>query len=431
LTAPDETLIRGLIQQADKAAAAGQRDEAEKLLARAEAAAPAHPMVLNARAIQLLQSGDMTGGRALLEQALRSDPRNTSLWINLATALRALELRDEEEQALQSLLKLEPRHLLALLQKAELLELRGKPRAAAAVFHNALQTLPPGTRLPQSLREKIAHAFESVRKNDLALETQISSAVSGVRAAHPDPARGRVEHGLAALLGKRRIYPPQPSFLHVPMLPSWEFYPREQFDWLAELEAATPSIRDECQRVLRQDAGLEPYITRPEGSPLDQWAELNHSRKWSVFYLWRDGVRVEAHTLRCPITAALLARLPMSTVPGYSPTAFFSILEPGAHIPAHCGATNSRLIVHLPLVVPPKSRFRVGSETREWREGEAWVFDDTIEHEAWNESDKLRAILIFDVWHPSLNAAERELIHAAVPAIKDYYRGEMSISGSE
>ena len=85
----------------------------------------------------------------------------------------------------------------------------------------------------------------------------------------------------------------------------------------------------------------------------------------------------------------------------------------------------------LPLVVPPQCRFRVGSDTREWREGQAWVFDDTIEHEAWNDSEVPRAILIFDTWHPALTRAERELIRTAVPAIKDYYRDEVQISGSE
>jgi aspartate beta-hydroxylase len=121
----------------------------------------------------------------------------------------------------------------------------------------------------------------------------------------------------------------------------------------------------------------------------------------------------------------------VANVPGYAPSAFFSILDRKSHIPAHTGVTNARLIVHLPLVVPAQCRFRVGSDTREWREGEAWVFDDTIEHEAWNESDVPRAILIFDTWHPSLTAAERELILTAVPAIKDYYRDEITISGSD
>jgi aspartate beta-hydroxylase len=431
LSAHDETLIRGLIQQAERAAAAGQRDEAQRLLARAEAQAPDHPLVLNACAVDQLQSGQAASARERLERALLAEPGNPSLWMNLATALRALGLRDEEERALQSVLAIEPRHLFALLAKAELLGLRGKAKAAAAAYNNALQTLQPNARLPNALREPIARALESVRRNDEALASHVGQALGEVRARHDAASRERAEHGLAALLGKRRIYHPQPSFLHIPKLPAHEFYPREDFAWLAEFEAATPKIREECERVLREDsAALEPYISRPEGVPLDQWAELNKSRKWSAFFLWRDGQRVDAHADRCPITAALLTNSPVAQVPGYAPTAFFSILDAGAHIPAHSGVTNARLIVHLPLVVPPKCRFRVGSDTREWQPGKAWVFDDSIEHEAWNESDVPRAILIFDTWHPSLTPAERDVIRTAVPAIRDYYRDEVTLSGA-
>ncbi|MFN5903064.1 MAG: aspartyl/asparaginyl beta-hydroxylase domain-containing protein, partial [Novosphingobium sp.] len=90
--------------------------------------------------------------------------------------------------------------------------------------------------------------------------------------------------------------------------------------------------------------------------------------------------------------------------------AFFSLLKPRTRIPPHTGVTNIRSIVHLPLIVPQGCGFRVGGETREWHEGEAFVFDDTIEHEAWNDSDHLRAVLIFDVWNPWLTLAERDLI---------------------
>jgi aspartyl/asparaginyl beta-hydroxylase (cupin superfamily) len=432
LSTNDEALIRGLIQQAEKAAAAGQRDEAQKLLARASALAPEHPLVLNACAIDLLQAGNPAGARELLERAAARDAGNPVLWMNLATALRALDLRDEEEKALQSVLAIEPRQLLALLQKAELLVRRGKPKAAATVYHNALQTISPTTRLPSVLREPLQRAFEAVRINDQALADHLDRTLVRTRASHADRELERAEHGLAALLGKRRIYHAQPTFLHVPKLPEFEFYARDDFPWLAEFEAATAEIRGECERALREDAdGVVPYIAYPDGVPLDQWAELNRSRKWSAFFLWRDGVRIDAHAERCPKTAALMAKAPYADVPGYAPTAFFSILDRKSHIPPHSGVTNSRLIVHLPLVVPPQCRFRVGSEIREWQEGKAWVFDDTIEHEAWNDSDVPRAILIFDTWHPALTGGERELIRTAVPAIKDYYRDEISITGSE
>jgi aspartyl/asparaginyl beta-hydroxylase (cupin superfamily) len=111
----------------------------------------------------------------------------------------------------------------------------------------------------------------------------------------------------------------------------------------------------------------------------------------------------------------------MHDVTGHAPTAFFSILDAGAHIPAHTGVTNSRVIVHLPLVLPGACRFRVGSQTREWRLGEAWVFDDTIEHEAWNDSAWPRAILIFDVWNPFLADGERAVIRRAIPAVAEFF----------
>ncbi len=432
MSAQDETLLKGLIQQAERAQAAGQREEAQRLLARAESISSTHPLVLNARAIDLLHTGNAARARQLLEQATQAEPKNPSLWMNLATALRGLGLRDEEEQALARVLALEPRHLIALLKKGELLEQRGRLKAAAQVFHNALQTVTPNMRVPNVLHDMLTHALEVVRRNDAAVEQQIEARVAQVRAEFGGEALERVDHGIAALLGKRRIYHPQPTFLHIPKLPDYEFYPRSQFPWLAEFEAAVPAIRAECERVLREDTGaIVPYIDYPEGVPLDQWAELNKSRRWSAFFLWRDGVRVDANADRCPHTAALLAKAPVADVPGYAPTAFFSLLDRKSHIPPHTGVTNSRLIVHLPLVVPPQCRFRVGSDTREWREGQAWVFDDTIEHEAWNDSDVPRAILIFDTWHPALTRGERELIRTAVPAIKDYYRDEVQISGSE
>ena len=104
-------------------------------------------------------------------------------------------------------------------------------------------------------------------------------------------------------------------------------------------------------------------------------------------------------------------------MPRRTPTAFFSILKPRTHLPAHTGVSNTRTIVHLPLIVPPGCRFRVGGETREWREGECLFFDDTIEHEAWNDSDELRAVLIFDTWNPHLSPAERDMLRALFGAM--------------
>ncbi len=102
--------------------------------------------------------------------------------------------------------------------------------------------------------------------------------------------------------------------------------------------------------------------------------------------------------------------MPQAELPGRAPTAFFSILKPRTRIPPHGGVTNARATVHLPLIVPPGCGFRVGGETRAWVEGRAFAFDDTIEHEAWNESDEPRVILILDVWNPYLTAVEQQML---------------------
>jgi aspartyl/asparaginyl beta-hydroxylase (cupin superfamily) len=168
-------------------------------------------------------------------------------------------------------------------------------------------------------------------------------------------------------------------------------------------------------------AGLEPYVAYPDGVPLDQWRELNRSRRWSAYFLWNQGAAQPLHLAHCPRTAEAVKAAPQCDVTQHGPNVFFSILEPRTRIPPHTGVTNTRLTVHLPLIVPPGCGFRVGGEMREWIPGRAWVFDDTIEHEAWNDSDAPRAILIFDVWNPYLSVAERDLVRAATEAIGSYY----------
>ena len=123
-------------------------------------------------------------------------------------------------------------------------------------------------------------------------------------------------------------------------------------------------------------------------------------------------MRRDAACDACPATAAVIGAVPRVDIPGRAPTAFFSILEPRTRIPPHTGVTNTRCTVHLPLIVPAGCGFRVGGETRAWVEGRAFAFDDTIEHEAWNDSDDLRAVLIVDVWNPHLTAPERSMVRA-------------------
>jgi aspartyl/asparaginyl beta-hydroxylase (cupin superfamily) len=141
---------------------------------------------------------------------------------------------------------------------------------------------------------------------------------------------------------------------------------------------------------------------------------LNRSSDWTAIHLLKNGSRIEANALHCPETLALLAQLPQPQIQGASPNAMFSLLRPHTHIPPHVGIANTRLVCHLPLIVPEGCWFRVGAETRPWKRGEAFLFDDSIEHEAMNPTDQLRVVFIFDVWHPDLSKAEREAVAALI-----------------
>jgi aspartyl/asparaginyl beta-hydroxylase (cupin superfamily) len=225
------------------------------------------------------------------------------------------------------------------------------------------------------------------------------------------------------MLGRRQIYTNVCHGMHYPFLPADEYFDREHFPWLEELEAETDVIRAEVTALLASDdPGLSPYVTMPPGTPANVWTDLNNSRAWSALHLWKDGQRIDGACAKAPRTAAIVEKLPLAQIPGRAPTVFFSILQAGQHIPPHTGVTNTRTIIHLPLVVPPGCRFRVGGETREWHAGEAFAFDDTIEHEAWNPSGEDRAILILDVWNPYLSEQERQII-CRLFAVADAQKG--------
>jgi len=269
----------------------------------------------------------------------------------------------------------------------------------------------------------IVHARQVVDANNRALETFLEERLSAVRARHSSQPLRRFDRCVATLVQKEQIYRPEPSFMYFPYLPVLEFYERSDFPWLDAIEAAANTIRDELLAVLSDgNEPLEPYVSHARNpTQADSWRDLYQSRRWGVYFLWRDGVAYPEHIDRCPRTVAALANWPRCEVPRCSPTAVFSILEAKTRIPPHTGVNNTRLIVHLPLIVPPDCVFRVGAEQRQWQAGKALIFDDTIEHEAWNGSDTLRAVLILDIWNPALSMAERELVRTAIAGVNDFY----------
>ncbi len=410
-----------LLKRAQAAEQRGRADEAAQAWRDLAARHPRHPAVLFQQGRARLQSGDAVGAVALLNEAEAGDPTNAEAPLFTALALNMQGAHAQALAALDRALAIDPYFFLALLSKGKVLEQMGRPRSAARVYQNALKIAPPPERLPASVRAPYERAKAVVEQDARNLADFLRQRTSRVREKFEGADLRRFDECLGILAGVQKRYTHDPILLYFPRLPAIPFYDRDLFPWLGELEAATERIRDEFVRVYAEDrARFDPYMQLPPGAPLNQWRELNNSPAWSTFFLWRDGRREDANCARCPQTTALLESLPMAHQPGYGPTAMFSVLAPRTAIPPHTGSSNARLIVHLPLVLPGPCRFRVGNETRDWKMGEAWVFDDSIEHEAWNDSDEARAILIFDVWHPMLADAERELIVEMMAALNAY-----------
>jgi len=418
----DDGAIFRALQASKAAAAAGRMQESDQLLARVAQQAPNHPAVLNELGLRMMARGAPDQAMALFTRATQADPKHPMLWANLASSCQRLGRRAEEIDAIDKALALEPRHVSALLQKGAYFEAGGDARSAARTYQAVLACLPPGMDVPANIKEAIDHARSLVDADRGALLAALEEPLARIREQHGGARQRRVDACLETLMGKRPVYHSQPTWMYFPELPAIDFFDRAEFPWLDAIEAATPEIRAELLRVLVADReGLQPYIDFPEGLPIDQFRELNRSRRWSAYFLWNQGAAVAGHIARCPVTARLLDTAPRCRVEHRAPTAFFSILDPNTRIPAHTGVTNTRCTVHLPLIVPSDCGFRVGATTREWVPGRAWVFDDTIEHEAWNSSDTPRAILIFDIWNPLLTAAERDLIQAATEIYAAYY----------
>ena len=371
-------------------------------------------------AARALWARDAKTAAGLYQALTQRDPQTASHWLNLAIAQGQLGDRDAERAALDEALALEPRLLLALLLKGANLADRGDGHGANDSYQAALAVAPPFERLPPDLRPLIrrahAHVGRFLAAREQLLRERMAEAYRDLAGAKTE----RFDQALDVLVGRKSIYRQQPHSFYFPGLPETQFYDREAFPWLGEIERNTDVIRAEFEAVWREDHGFVPYIEHPRGAPVDQWAELNHSPRWSVFHLIRNSAEAPENAARCPKTFDLVRSAPGPALVNRSPNAMFSLLKPRTRIPPHTGDTNVRLVVHIPLIVPEQTGFRVGNDTRPWRVGEALIFNDTIEHEAWNDSDQLRVVLIFDIWHPDLSPDERALVGRLLAAQDEF-----------
>jgi aspartyl/asparaginyl beta-hydroxylase (cupin superfamily) len=365
---------------------------------------------------EALRQGRATEARARFERLAAAGSVNALTWLLLAISCRSSRDPEAEEAALNRLLELEPYSVNGNVMKGDC-RAAGGDESAAIYFYQAAVRNAVGVDLPPEVAGEARRAEQALRElQDRAYARR--EALLTRRGMPPATWSGRLRHALDLAAGRRQLYLQQPTIFHYPELPHVQYFDPGEFSWVPAVEAAAASIRDELVELLKDGTDdFRAYIQAgAESVRLDATKSLVDSKDWSALFLVENGAAVAKVVDRCPRTWEAIQRAPLLDIPGRGPTAMFSLLKAGARIAPHTGMFNTRLVCHLPLIVPPGCRFRVGNDVREWEEGKLMIFDDTIEHEAWNDSQEDRVVLIFDIWRPELSERERDELTALLSA---------------
>lgn len=419
-----------LRERARRSAAQGRFDEAERVYGEIAAAAPADLEALGFLSMQAMGKSQFDKAAELLERCRRVEPANAAILENLGICREALGQIDAAREALQAALEQDPKLHVARLYLGATLESMGREREALVAYIRAVAAAQKAglwhsrQTTPAWQLAKVTHAIAFAQRGHRAL---VDDALAPLRERYGD-VLARVEQCLAMQLGEVPLQladarqRPKVSFL--PGIPSTPFLDPALFPWLAELQAATPMIRAELEALLASEATFRPFLDFKAPGQLQQYLRGDGATPpaWDAFFFYRHGERDAENCQRCPGTAALLETLPLIRIRDHAPEICFSLLTPGTHILPHHGDTNSRVVIHLPLIVPADCALRVGGEIHAWREGQCVAFDDTFEHEAWNRSQDIRVVLILDAWNPHLSEAERAAFAEIVPRLGDLSR---------
>jgi len=389
---------------------------------------PGEPGVVRLLGLAQLRSGNVAAARQTFQHLVALVPGEPEGHKDLGVALASLGDLDAALASFDSALALDAQAYLARLHRGRTLERLGRDDEAVFAYFGAIRQAQDAgrwlgdTTTPPLLRDLVRNAMSVV---DAGRRRIFDRALQPLLAQHGAAALQRVETCLANYLGEVAIPPPdaaqRPLFLYFPGLPTPHYFERELFPWLAGFESKTDVIRSELQQLMQEDGGFVPFLGNDTPEQVaDQLAGTRGAPAWNAFFFYRHGQRYEDNCRRCPQTAAILDGLPLARIREHAPEICFSVLTPGSHILPHSGVTNTRVVCHLPLIVPEECALVVGGEIHAWQEGRCVVFDDTFEHEAWNRSEKLRVVLLMDLWNPHLTAVEQEAMAGLVGAIGDF-----------
>ncbi|MGH8213236.1 MAG: aspartyl/asparaginyl beta-hydroxylase domain-containing protein [Rhodanobacteraceae bacterium] len=422
----------GLLEQARTHARSGRIAQAEAAYRIALGTTADNAEALNFIAMCALARGELPDALRMLERAAELEPEQPEIRKSLGIVHLAADRAGEALVAFEHALQLDPLHFVARLHRGAALERLGRTYDAVASYYGAIVAaqnqglwLSEATTAP-GLRIAVRHAMRSVNENRRRL---LLDLLAPLRQQYGVDSLRRVEQGLMIHLGDAPPnYPDprqRPKFFYVPGLRTQPFFERESFPWHVGLEKHIDVIREELLGVLADPKGFEPFLGTNDNRLLKEQkllAGIRGEAQWNSFFFHRHGEVFEQNARRCPRTTQILDSLPLVHIREHAPEVLFSVLTPGSHILPHHGITNTRLVTHLPLIVPEDCAIRVGGVQHTWQEGRCVTFDDTFEHEAWNRSDKVRVVMILDSWHPDLSQVEREAIALLVGGIGDFNR---------
>lgn len=404
---------------------------AERYFARVLSVEPDDAEASQFMANCLLDRRQTSQAIVLLTAACNAHPENPAVRCQLGAAQM---LAGDFQNAVDNLylgVKAAPELFVERLRLGAVLEELGRTHEALAVYFGAINAAQAQGRWVSNAttRPDMADAVKhAIRYVDAGRHQLFDAVIEPLRVRHGRSALARVEHCLAIYLGEQPANLPdprqRPRFLYFPDIPSQTYYPSDRFSWLVDLEAATDVIREELGAILASPQALVPFqgINSTDGTNSYLGSLGQSEAAWDALFFYRHGTRHDANCARCPQSVALLDAMPLVRIHDHAPEILFSVLRPATHILPHRGVTNTRLVTHLPLMVPADCALRVGGDIHAWEEGRCVTFDDTFEHEAWNRSDQTRVVLILDNWNPDLTEIERTAVTDLVIAIGHFNR---------
>lgn len=378
----------------------GILSEAETLYSRALSLHPDHPGALGCLAMLRLQEGNAGESATLLRRAIAQDPNSAEAHNGLGAALQHLGVYDEALACHDRALALAPGYIDALIHRGRALQALGRGVEAVACYEEVLAEVPRDTQTQLALAtalealgryEEAFVRYRNVASLDPKAGEFLSKALANYSQHHQAVTQAGM-HRLNLYIGSFLTNHGNARMSTYPGLTSAPFHDTARLPGALALEQNFEAIRSEIEGL-----AVTEFQEESEG--------LKERGTWDVFLFYERGRKNEENCARCPTITRLIES--HNTVRSQAGLLYVSKLSPGTQIKAHRGPTNMRLRCHLGIRIPDGDcGLKVGGETRRWQEGRCIVFDDLLEHEAWNHALEPRIVLIIDFWHPDLTPAE-------------------------